>query len=264
MTPAARPQVSVIGLLSRTSDRSGLGMQGTEALARALASRVGVKPLLEGNPTAVRNGGWEDDLRQSKRGLEWAAARLEESLAEGGYPLLVAAECTVAMGTLPVVARMRPDAWLLWIDSHGDFNSPDTTVSGYLRGMCLAGVCGVWETGLGTGPPPTQVVVCGARNLDSDERKLLSTYQIQQVEGSEMTKLVRNKPLFLHLDLDVLDPSIMPGGAYPSPDGPDEDELARRLFDLAKNVELIGCQITSLTAPELAGRMVSVLAPLLP
>ena len=55
------------------------------------------------------------------------------------------------MGTLPALARTRGDAKLLWLDAHGDFNTPETTGSGYLGGMCLAGACGLWDTGVAPG-----------------------------------------------------------------------------------------------------------------
>ena len=55
-----------------------------------------------------------------------------------------------------------PDAKVLWLDAHGDFNTPDTTPSGYLGGMSLAGAVGRWEHGLAEGAmPPERVVLAG-------------------------------------------------------------------------------------------------------
>ena len=53
------------------------------------------------------------------------------------------------MTTLPTVLRHVPEARVVWLDAHGDFNTPATTPSGFLGGMCLAAACGRWDAGLG-------------------------------------------------------------------------------------------------------------------
>ena len=62
--------------------------------------------------------------------------------------MLLAADCSMSMTTLPTALRHQPEARVLWLDAHGDFNTPDTTPSGYLGGMCLA-AAGEWDAGLG-------------------------------------------------------------------------------------------------------------------
>jgi arginase len=249
-------------MLCRTSDRTVLGSQGAEALAMALAKRAGVKPFLYGTPGQAREGHWEEDLLEAVDCLETAGQKVELAVSGRHHPVVLASDCTIALGTLPGLARAREDAWVLWIDAHGDFNSPDTTLSGFLGGMCLAGACGVWETGFGTGPDPTQILICGARDLDPDERNLLEVSSVRVVEADEAVELVRGRPLFVHIDLDVLDPSIIPGMSFPAPGGHDEEWLADLLTAVAANADLLGCEITSLTAPELAGRIARAVAPI--
>src|SRR5204863_1585564 len=95
-------------------------------------------------------------------------------LAGGSFPLLSAGNCSVALTTLAAVRRHRPDARVLWLDAHGDFNTPETTKSGFLGGMPLAGAVGEWDAGLGAEPfPPEQVVMAGVHDLDPRERELL-------------------------------------------------------------------------------------------
>ena len=60
---------------------------------------------------------------------------MDDALAAGEVPVLLAPECSIALTTLPAVAGHRPDAKVLWLDAHGDFNTPQTTASGYLGGM---------------------------------------------------------------------------------------------------------------------------------
>ena len=59
-------------------------------------------------------------------------------LAAGSFPVVTSCDCTICMTTFQAVVRHHPAARVLWLDAHGDFNSPDTTPSGFLGGMCLA------------------------------------------------------------------------------------------------------------------------------
>ncbi|WP_217585302.1 arginase family protein, partial [Microbacterium sp. GbtcB4] len=64
-------------------------------------------------------------------------AAVQEAIAGQARPLLVTDTCAAGLGTLPSAAEHHPDAVVLWFDAHGDFNTPDTTASGYLAGMVL-------------------------------------------------------------------------------------------------------------------------------
>ena len=75
--------------------------------------------------------------------------------------MLLAADCSVSVTTLPAVSRNRPDARILWLDAHGDYNTPGTSGSGYLGGMCLAAATGEWDAGLGEALPAERVVLAG-------------------------------------------------------------------------------------------------------
>ena len=58
----------------------------------------------------------------------------------GAQPVLTASDCSICIATLPEVVLHEPDVHVAWIDAHGDFNTPETTPSGFLGGMCLAAV----------------------------------------------------------------------------------------------------------------------------
>ena len=68
-------------------------------------------------------------------------------LAAGRFPLLTASDCSICMTTFQAVVRHAPDVHVLWLDAHADSNTPDTTPSGFLGGMCLAAACGHWDAG---------------------------------------------------------------------------------------------------------------------
>jgi arginase len=255
---------AVIALLCRTSDRDAGGALGAQALATELAARLGTEARMVGSPGEPRAGNWDDDLRDSRGCLLEAGGQLDDALAAGRYPILTASDCSICMTTLPALLRHRPDAWVLWLDAHGDFNSPDTTPSGFLGGMCLAAACGVWDSGLGAGVDPARVVMCGVRDVDPGERVLLETRGVGLVERpGDLADHLRGLPVFVHLDLDVLDPSVMPA-TFPAPGGLSDGGLRTLLAEVGEAAELIGAEITAFPAPERAKRIATIVEPLLP
>jgi arginase len=254
---------AVIALLCRTSDRDARGAEGARALAGELAARLGTRAREIGAPGEPRDGGYEEDLRDARGCLLEAGGQVDDALAAGRYPLLTASDCSICLTTLPALVRHRPDAWVLWLDAHGDFNSPETTPSGFLGGMCLAAACGVWDSGLAAGLDPARVVMCGVRDVDPGERVLLDTKGVGLVERpAELAGLLRDRPVFVHLDLDVLDPAVLPA-TFAAPGGFSDGGLRTLLAEVAAAAELLGAEITALIAPERAKRMATVVEPLL-
>jgi len=255
---------SVIALRCRTSDRDARGARGAEALAHELAGRIGIEARMIGSPGEPREGHWEDDLRDSHGCLLEAGGQLEDAMTGGRYPVLTSCDCSICLTTLPTLVRQRPDAWVLWLDAHADFNSPDTTLSGFLGGMCLAGACGIWDSGLGSGLDPARVVMCGVRDVDAGERVLLDTRGVGFVESpAQLADLLDARPVFVHLDLDVLDPGVLPA-MFPAPGGLSDGGLRTLLAEVSEAVDLIGCEITGLLAPDKARRIATIVEPLLP
>jgi arginase len=165
------------------------------------------------------------------------------------------------------VLRHRPRAAVLWLDAHGDFNTPDTTPSGFLGGMCLAGACGLWDAGFESAGPtldPTQVVMCGVRDLDAQERVLIETRGVDLIDRpSLLGGALEGREVFVHLDCDVLDPSIVPA-RFAAAGGLSDGGLRTLLGEVAEAATLVGVEITAFGAPELAERIAAVLEPLLP
>jgi arginase len=257
----------VVALLCRTSDRGPEGAAGAEALARALGERLGALPRIVGSPGAPRNGTWEEDLRDSRGCILEAGGQIDDALADGEFPVLLSSDCTICLTTIPAVLRHRPRAAVLWLDAHGDFNTPDTTPSGFLGGMCLAGACGLWPTGFDSAGPtldPTQVVMCGVRDLDAKERVLVETRGVDLIERpSLLASALEGREVFVHLDCDVLDPSIVPA-RFAADGGLSDGGLRTLLGEVAGAATLIGCEITAFGAPHLAERIAEVVEPLLP
>jgi arginase len=244
-------EAAVTALLCRTSDRTAEGSLGVVGLSALTDARQ------VGAPAPPRTAGWAEDLEASRGCLLEAGGQIDDALDAGRRPLLLAGDCSVALSTLPVVVRHRPDAWVVWIDAHADFNTPDTSPSGFLGGMPLAGACGLWETGFGAGVDPARVAMLGVRDVDGGERVLLDTHGVGCPDGPEA---LAGLPVFVHLDLDVLDPSALPA-QFPAPGGWSWGRLERVLTELAADAELVGAEVTS-AHPAHVDAIFAAIAPL--
>jgi len=163
-------------------------------------------------------------------GTSFAVARqLAEKVGDvagrGDFPLVLAGNCISCIGTLAGMGDPPPA--IIWLDAHGDFNTPETTVSGFLDGMALATAVGrCWGKLAATVPgfrpvPETQAVLLGARDFDVDEHALLDSSAVSLIDAQRIRKhglRAALEPLlsriqtdagraYLHIDLDVLDPA---------------------------------------------------------
>ncbi len=241
---------AIVGLLCRTSDRTAGGSRGAAELAGELAEREGVEARLVGSPGHPHTAGWEDDLRASHGCLLEAGGQVEDALAAGRFPVLCAPDCSICITTLPTVARLVPGTRVVWIDAHGDFNTPGTSPSGYLGGMCLAGACGRWSTGFDGLLDPAHVTMVGTRDLDGGELAELDFAGVARVESfAEAANAVDGHEVYVHLDLDVLDPGVFPA-QFPAPDGLDEQGLRRLLDEVGQAAQrIVGLEVTAFEAP---------------
>jgi arginase len=247
--------LSVSALLCRTSERGPHETEGARALGELLGARM------IGSPQEPRDGTWEEDLRDARGCLLEAGGQVDDALEAGRFPVLLAGHCSVCITTLPAVLRHRPDARVLWLDAHGDFNTPETSGSGFLGGMCLAAACGVWDAGLGDGPAldPAHVAMVGVRDLDPGERGLVETRGVGRLEPRDLEPL-HGRPVYVHLDCDVLDAAINPA-SFPAPGGFDLDTLGAVIAEVAERCEVIGLEVTALH-PRAVHDVADVLAPL--
>jgi arginase len=247
--------VSLVALCCRTSDRTPGGVRGAQTLAPLIGKRLGIEPRTIGSAAEPRATRFDEDLRDSRGCLLEAGGQVDDALAGGRVPVIAAADCSISVTTLPAALGHRPDAKVLWLDAHGDYNTPDTSGSGYLGGMCLAGACGEWDAGLGDTIAAERVVLAGVRDLDAGERELLERSDATVIGASVIETLVAVKnaldgaAAFIHLDLDVLDPEEFPA-AVPAPGGLSSDKLYDLMEAVAEDSELVGVEITAFEAPE--------------
>jgi arginase len=238
-------EVRATCLRGRTSDRTDGAGQGAEALARRLGGRV------IGSAGVGRPRDWSEDLPEARPVLEAAAAELSAALDQAELPVLTASDCSICIATLPTVAARVPGLKVLWIDAHGDFNTPDTTPSGFLGGMCLGAACGRWDAGWPDTIDPASVHFLGVRELDPGEREDVAAAGVQ-------TGVPDEGPVYVHFDVDGLDPSVMPV-QFPVPDGLSLDEVRGVLRSLADAGRLVGIEVTALEDPSRAETVAGLL-----
>jgi arginase len=163
------------------------------------------------------------------------AAAVAIAARHDGRPVVVSGDCTTALGTMAGLQQAGIDAGIVWFDAHGDVQTLETTASGYLGGMPLRLLVGyrpeLISTELGLRPVAEQrVLLVGARDLDPPEVAYLDNALIRRAEVTGLdAATLPDGPLYVHVDLDVIDPSAVPGLRYPAPDGPGCAEVAAAL-----------------------------------
>jgi len=163
------------------------------------------------------------------------AALVGDAIAEGATPLVLGGDHSVAIGTLGGLARRHGGGGgVIWLDAHGDLNTPVTSPSGNVHGMPLAaalGLAGEEFRHPGLELPaidPARVALIGVRSLDQAERELVRSSDVRVFTMSELDRIGIERALqealdrvgggsFVHvsLDLDVLDPEVAPGVGTP-------------------------------------------------
>lgn len=159
------------------------------------------------------------------------------AVAEGRMPIFLGGDHSLAIGSIGGITHEQP-ATVLWIDAHGDFNTPSSSPSGNIHGMALATLLGQGFPELvDVGRPgpkltPQDVVMIGVRTLDSEERLRLrssgvTVYTMRDLDERGMSaitqealeRLGHHRRLHVSLDVDALDPMAGPGVGTPAPGG---------------------------------------------
>jgi arginase len=195
-----------------------------EAGAQQLLASRGVSIVVKRVPRGTK---FRDSVSASLAVGKELAKIVSEVVAEGQFPLVVAGSCDVAMGVLSGINHAG--CGVVWIDAHGDFNTPNSTVSGFFPGMALAVITGhcyqnVWaQIGNAAPVPESMTLLLGVRDLSpAEERRRLESSDIQVVpwrEGRPQQDVLasldelanRVRKVYVHIDNDAFDPQVAPG-----------------------------------------------------
>ena len=217
---------------------------GPDAILRAdLPERLQAQGFDVPPPAEVDVGVENRERGRTAVNIGRIGARTAALVAAGrsaGEPVLVlAGDDTAAIGVLAGIEQADGAAariGVLWLDAHGDFNTPETSYSGILAGMplaILAGLAGpLWReaAGLAATVPTDRMVVAGVRDLDEKEADLLRSTDVRVVTAADLragepfraavSRLAeRCDVIMLHIDADVLDPELVPSASTPSANG---------------------------------------------
>lgn len=188
-------------------------------------------------------------IREIARVCQRVYQQTAQSLAEGALPIVIGGDHSVAAGSVgasaDVAAAAGGEVGVLWIDAHGDMNTPATTTSGNVHGMPLAALVGSEPSELarlGAGRSPKvradRVVLIGIRNLDDAEKGRIKdsgihTFTMKDIDRHGIAAVMEQalaiattgtSALHVSFDLDVCDPSIAPGVGTPVKGGLDYRE----------------------------------------
>jgi arginase len=239
-----QPKVAAIGAaLDLGAGRRGVDMGPSAIRYAGLAARIselGLEYVDWGNvETAVAEASSVGDeharfLPQIKATCERIAQLVAQAVREDYVPVVLGGDHSIALGTLAGLREVHGPGGAIWIDAHGDLNSPETSPTGNVHGMVLAAALGLAGERFkedGWGLPalaPGRVALVGVRALDEGERSLLGELDARVFTMSDVDRLGVERAVrealthvagagFVHvsLDMDALDPEVAPGVGTP-------------------------------------------------
>ncbi len=249
-TAAKRRKVSAMGELTVIAVPFHLGVRGV-GMGRGPLELVGERALME----RLGSAGHATDIVEVSEPPEGPevgrifainreiAAAVSAARHAGRLPVLVAGNCNACLGALGGIGERR--CGIVWLDAHGDFHTPDTTESGFFDGMGLAIATGGCWRGLAGSIPgfhavaEEDTILVGIRDTEPGERERLDRGAVTVIEGgagpghvatAELTSAVermaeRVDEIYLHVDLDSLDPSLGRANEFAAPGGLGLDDL---------------------------------------
>lgn len=204
------------------------------------ADAVVTVPVLETGGDKVAGIRAFDALVQNQRLTRKALAGIDDRV------LTIGGDCAVDIAPIAAAHARYGDALtVLWIDAHPDVYSPQTLPSGAFHGMVVRALLGDGPAGLTPEQPlaPRQVIIAGERAGDVSEHEYLATTGLRRYGVDDLERVLDDLrgPVYVHVDLDVLEPTAFGATCYPEPNG----VLPQRLIDLVSQVDdIIGAAIT--------------------
>jgi arginase len=232
---------------------------GPEALLDA-----GLERALRNNGHSVHTriaelapGSWRAEIQTSFELMRMLSVAVREALASGRLPIILAGNCNTAVGTL---AGLGPGVGVTWFDAHGDFNTPETTTSGFLDGTAVAIITGrCWKQLTVTIPgfqPVEEEHVCliGTRDVDSLEARLLADSSIDVIEPNKIRSDLQRtlnsigqhvERMYVHIDLDVLDAQVASANSFAVSGGLTIEDVEYALSEVARQFRIAGITLSA-------------------
>lgn len=174
------------------------------------------------------------------------------AVTAGRRPVLIGGDCLQPAAVLAGLRLAGVDPVILWLDAHGDFNTPETTPSGFIGGMPLAMLVGrgdAWlRENVGLAPVAERdVILSDARDLDPAEAVSLAVSAVAHVRSiSEIpTRVPSTRPVYVHFDTDIIDAREAPAMMYPVAGGPSVIELQEMAKALHRTHTVVAVSVTA-------------------
>jgi len=240
---------------------------------RGLRMGAGPEALLKGGLVeALRDAGhsvhvriaeldpdeWQAEIQSSFELMRMLAMGVREAVAASRLPIILAGNCNTAVGTL---AGLGTDSTgVAWFDAHADFNTPETTTSGFLDGTAVAIITGrCWTQLTATVPgfaPVRDERVCliGTRDIDSLESVLLDDSAVAVVGPRQLRDKLRPAlqamnehvdRVYVHLDLDVIDSTIAAANTFAVSGGLTTGDAEYALAEIGQVFQIAGLALTA-------------------
>ena len=201
---------------------------------------------------------WQAEIQTSFELMRMLSAAVREARESGRFPIVLAGNCNTAVGTLAGLGAQSTG--VAWFDAHGDFNTPETTRSGFLDGTAVAIITGrCWTQLAATIPefapiPDDRVCLVGTRDLDSLESALLDESSVDIVEPKQLRSSLPRvlekirehvDSIYVHLDLDVLDSAVAAANSYAISGGLTLEDLEHALAQIAARFRIAGLTLSA-------------------
>lgn len=207
-------------------------------------------------PIELPRDAWTSETGTAFELMRRVAAAIVSS--KDSLPIILAGNCITSIGALAAYSPSRTG--IIWFDAHGDFNSPDTTTSGFLDGTALSTITGrSWRqlalTVPGFRPVPEDCVcLVGARDLDPAEKYLLSESGVATVGAAEIRSALPSAigaigehvdRIHLHMDLDVLDASVARANTYAVGGGLSVEDVEFAIALIGRELSIAGITLSA-------------------
>jgi arginase len=199
---------------------------------------------------------WHAEIESGFELMRMLAGEVSAAKAEGRLPIVLAGNCNTSIGT---VSGLDSDIAVTWFDAHADFNTPETTTSGFLDGTAVSILTGrCWKRlaeSVGLRPvPDNQICLIGTRDVDQAEGELLEGAGIDVVApanvSSKLSRVLAHMgehvdDVYVHLDLDVLDASVATANSYAVGGGMTVEDVEHALSLIARQFHIVAITLSA-------------------
>jgi arginase len=201
---------------------------------------------------------WRAEIQTAFELMRMLSVAVGEAVGAGKFPIILAGNCNTAVGTIAGLGAGATG--IVWFDAHADFNTPDTTRSGFLDGTAVATITGRCWRQLAFGVPgfepipDNRICLIGTRDVDTLEEELLDASNVEVVAPralkSDLPRALQSigehvEQIYVHLDLDVLDTGVAAANHFAVVGGLTVDDIEYALATIAHHFRIAGITLSA-------------------